>query len=162
MPPDVGKEALLVGPDARLQLVARTRHQSGQVRDATNQAEYQVEPLGIVRVDSAGRVFPLANGSAMVKAIASLGVEASVKVTVERFDDPPEINFPNEVVPIFTKLECNGGGCHGKSGGQNGFALSLLGFEPRDDYTRLISEARGRRVFPAAPDRSLLLTKPAR
>src|SRR5207253_6461722 len=58
-----------------------------------------------------------------------------------------------------TKLGCNGGGCHGKASGQNGFKISLLGFEPEVDYTALVKEARGRRVFPAAPDYSLLLRK---
>ncbi len=69
------------------------------------------------------------------------------------------VSFPNEVVPLFTKLGCNTGGCHGKSGGQNGFALSLFGFEPQEDYEALTREARGRRLFPAAPGKSLLLTK---
>jgi hypothetical protein len=65
----------------------------------------------------------------------------------------------NQIVPVFTKYGCNGGGCHGKSGGQNGFRLSLLGFEPTEDYEYLVKEARGRRLFPAAPDRSLLLRR---
>ena len=69
------------------------------------------------------------------------------------------INFPNQIVPIFSKLGCNGGGCHGKSGGQNGFALSLLGFVPELDYQTLVKENRGRRLFPASPDNSLLLLK---
>ena len=51
------------------------------------------------------------------------------------------------------------GGCHGKASGQNGFKLSLLGFEPEVDYNALVKEARGRRLFPAAPDNSLLLLK---
>ena len=62
-------------------------------------------------------------------------------------------------MPIFTKLGCNSGGCHGKASGQNGFRLSLLGFEPAYDYEALVKEARGRRLFPAAPDASLLLRK---
>jgi hypothetical protein len=62
-------------------------------------------------------------------------------------------------VPIFTKLGCNAGGCHGKAAGQNGFKLSLLGFEPREDYEHLARESRGRRVSIAAPDHSLLLLK---
>ena len=40
------------------------------------------------------------------------------------------LNFTNDIVPIFTKASCNSGGCHGKASGQNGFKLSLLGFEP--------------------------------
>lgn len=77
---------------------------------------------------------------------------------VARADDRP-LNFANDIVPIFTKAGCNAGGCHGKASGQNGFKLSLLGFEPAEDYEHIVREARGRRVFPAAPDRSLLLTK---
>ncbi|MEO8497060.1 MAG: DUF1549 domain-containing protein, partial [Planctomycetota bacterium] len=49
--------------------------------------------------------------------------------------------------------------CHGKQRGQNGFQLSLLGFDPEFDYAALTMNARGRRVFPAAPDQSLLLLK---
>ncbi len=69
------------------------------------------------------------------------------------------INFTNDIVPIFTKAGCNAGGCHGKASGQNGFKLSLLGFEPAEDYEHIVKEARGRRVFPAAPENSLLLLK---
>ena len=69
------------------------------------------------------------------------------------------MSFVNEVVPIFTKLGCNAGACHGKASGQNGFKLSLLGFEPDEDFEALVLEARGRRLFPAAPAQSLLLRK---
>ena len=37
--------------------------------------------------------------------------------------------------------------------GQNGFRLSLLGFDPEFDYDNLLKEGRGRRVMPAAPGR---------
>ncbi|MFN0079362.1 MAG: DUF1549 and DUF1553 domain-containing protein [Prosthecobacter sp.] len=72
---------------------------------------------------------------------------------------PRALNFANDIVPILTKAGCNSGGCHGKSGGQNGFKLSLLGFEPQEDYEHIVKEARGRRVFPASPEQSLFLTK---
>lgn len=69
------------------------------------------------------------------------------------------VYFGTDVVPILTKLGCNGGGCHGKATGQNGFRLSLFGFEPEFDYEAIVKESRGRRLSPAAPDNSLLLTK---
>ena len=50
--------------------------------------------------------------------------------------------FVTDVVPVLTKLGCNSGGCHGKATGQNGFKLSLLGFEPGADYQALVKEAR--------------------
>ncbi|MDR3637883.1 MAG: DUF1549 and DUF1553 domain-containing protein [Isosphaeraceae bacterium] len=72
------------------------------------------------------------------------------------------LGFVNDVVPILTKASCNSGGCHAKAGnGQNGFRLSLLGFEPKEDYEHIVKEGHGRRVFPASPDQSLLLLKAA-
>lgn len=70
-----------------------------------------------------------------------------------------EVNFELDVLPILTAKGCNAGACHGKSRGQNGFALSLLGFDPEFDFSAIVKEAHGRRVFPAAPDNSLLLRK---
>lgn len=70
------------------------------------------------------------------------------------------VSFVNDVIPILTKAGCNMGTCHAKAGGgQNGFQLSLLGFEPLEDYDSLVKEAHGRRLFPVAPTQSLLLTK---
>ncbi|MEI8021496.1 MAG: S-layer protein, partial [Schlesneria sp.] len=76
-----------------------------------------------------------------------------------RADDRP-VSFVNDVVQVMTKAGCNAGVCHAKAGnGQNGFQLSLLGFEPREDFEHLVKESRGRRMFSSAPDRSLLLLK---
>jgi len=69
------------------------------------------------------------------------------------------VSFTTDVVPLLTRLGCNAGGCHGKASGQNGFKLSLLGFEPELDYEPIVREGRGRRLFPAAPAQSLLLLK---
>ena len=75
---------------------------------------------------------------------------------------PRAVSFVNDVVPVLTKAGCNSGACHAKAGqGQNGFQLSLLGFEPQEDYEHLVKEARGRRVFAASPEQSLLLMKAA-
>src|SRR5262245_15225981 len=70
------------------------------------------------------------------------------------------VSFVNDVMPVLTKAGCNVGVCHAKAGGgQNGFQLSLLGFEPPEDYEHLAKEGQSRRLFFAAPDRSLLLLK---
>ncbi len=72
------------------------------------------------------------------------------------------LNFVNDIQPILTKASCNSGGCHAKAGiGQRGFRLSVLGFEPQEDYEHIVKEGKGRRVFPAAPEQSLLLLKAA-
>ncbi|MCH2026500.1 MAG: DUF1553 domain-containing protein [Verrucomicrobiales bacterium] len=145
----------LIGPDANLQLVVTGE----DVSDMTRSVSYEVDPPSIVNVSNEGHVTPLANGSVKITAKTSEGVSAQIELTVEQFENPQPINFPNEIVPLFTKHGCNGGGCHGKSEGQNGFKLSLLGFEPTEDFEYLVKEGRGRRLFPAAPQHSLLLRK---
>ena len=146
--------AKLLGPDATLQLVVT----SNDRRDVTRAVDYRAEPEGRVRVDASGQVTPLGDGDVTVTADDG-GHTAQVQIAVESFGTPQPINFPNEIVPLFTKHGCNGGGCHGKSEGQNGFRLSLLGFEPTEDFEYLVQESRGRRLFPAAPEHSLLLRK---
>jgi hypothetical protein len=69
------------------------------------------------------------------------------------------VSFELDVQPILTARGCNQGACHGKARGQNGFQLSLLGFDPNFDYAQLTQQARGRRVFLSSPARSLLLLK---
>ncbi|HEV3140167.1 MAG TPA: DUF1549 and DUF1553 domain-containing protein, partial [Vicinamibacterales bacterium] len=104
------------------------------------------------------RVLPLANGTTRITAVDG-DKRVETTVTTESCDVDLPINFANQIVPIFSKYNCNSGGCHGKISGQNGFRLSLLGFEPELDYATLVKENRGRRVSPSAPDRSLLLLK---
>src|SRR5262245_53347987 len=124
---------LLVG-DARQQLVATARLTNGTLRDLTRCVSYEVSPANIVEVTSNGRVTPVADGHATITAKSAEGVAASVEVEVQHVGGSVPVNFPNQIVPIFTKSGCNGGGCHGKSAGQNGFRLSLLGFEPAGAY----------------------------
>ena len=70
-----------------------------------------------------------------------------------------ELHFANDIVPILSRFGCNSSGCHGKAEGQNGFRLSVFGFDPAADYVSLTQESRGRRVVPAIPEQSLLLKK---
>lgn len=151
--------ALLKGADARHQLLVEGKYSSGQTRDLTLQVQYELSPAGIVRVDDSGFATPIADGKVTVKAKSPEGIVAESSLTVEGFGHVEAINFSNQIIPIFTKLGCNAGGCHGKASGQNGFKLSLLGFYPNEDHEHLVKEDRGRRLFPAAPERSLLLTK---
>ncbi len=150
-----GTELVLDSQDARQQLLATWNG----TRDVTREVSWVTEPSGIVRLDGSGRVIPVADGAAVITAKTRDGVTASLPVRVVHAGQPAPLHFANQIVPIFTKNGCNGGGCHGKAAGQNGFRLSLLGFEPEEDFEHLVREARGRRVFPADPPRSLLVTK---
>lgn len=93
--------------------------------------------------------------------IASMALLCTAQVGFTAEVDRP-LNFVNDVVPILTKSGCNAGGCHAKAvTGQRGFRLSLLGFEPEEDYEHIVKEGKGRRVFRPAPEQSLLLLKAA-
>ncbi|MDP1590288.1 MAG: DUF1549 and DUF1553 domain-containing protein [Prosthecobacter sp.] len=72
------------------------------------------------------------------------------------------LSFVRDIQPILTKAGCNAGACHAKAiTGQRGFRLSVLGFEPEEDYEAIVKQGKGRRVFPPAPEESLLITKAA-
>ena len=147
------------GRDARQQLFVTGIYTSGQKHDLTHSVTYTTQPEGVVVVDETGLVTPLKDGQATVIAKAENGPVGQLALTVTGVANQHPINFKNQITPIFTKLGCNSGGCHGKASGQNGFKLSLLGFYPEDDYEFLVKEARGRRVFPGSPSESLLLQK---
>ena len=88
---------------------------------------------------------------------AGLALCASPSAT---FAADAPVSFMNDVMPVLTKAGCNIGVCHAKAGnGQNGFQLSLLGFEAQEDFEHLVKEGRGRRLSASTPERSLLLLK---
>ncbi|VTU02019.1 Ig-like domain-containing protein OS=Singulisphaera acidiphila (strain ATCC BAA-1392 / DSM 18658 / VKM B-2454 / MOB10) GN=Sinac_3078 PE=4 SV=1: Big_2: PSCyt2: PSD1 [Gemmataceae bacterium] len=148
----------LIGADSATQLVLTATLNDGRVVDLTHDAKYAVADGKAATVLPTGRVLPRVNGTTEI--VATYGDKtARVPLGVTHMGDDLPLNFTNQVVPIFTKLGCNSGGCHGKLAGQNGFRLSLLGFEPDLDFTTLVKEGRGRRMFPANPDASLFLTK---
>ncbi len=87
---------------------------------------------------------------------------AAAFAAVSAFAAERPLSFVNDVQPILTKAGCNAGACHAKAiTGQRGFRLSVLGYEPDEDYEAIVKQGKGRRVFPPAPEESLLITKAA-
>jgi hypothetical protein len=154
--------ATLLPGDPGLQLTVEGAGDHGGRRDLTTQVRWQVDPPGIVSVEPGGFVRPLApeDGSRVVVIRAAQGdvVSEPVAVTVVGEADR-DWNFGEDVVPIFTRLGCNTGGCHGRADGQNGFHLSLFGYDAEGDHHALTREAGGRRVSAFDTDSSLLLLK---
>jgi hypothetical protein len=140
---------------ARRQLLASSDH-----HDITRQAQYVSRNPEIVSVDTAGYVVPRANGPAQIE-VKWNGQSALVAVEVSGFDKIRAVDFSTEVEPLLSRFGCNSGGCHGKARGQNGFKLSLFGFDANYDYDALVNEGRGRRVMVSSPEKSLLLLKGA-
>ena len=68
-------------------------------------------------------------------------------------------DFAEDIVPIFTRLGCNTGACHGKADGQNGFHLSLFGYDRAGDFQALARDGGQRRLSRLVPEESLFLAK---
>ncbi len=71
-------------------------------------------------------------------------------------------SFRNEIQPMLVRFGCSVGACHGASGGQGGFKLSLRGYDDEGDHLAVTRSAQGRRVNLDDPARSLLLLKAAK
>jgi hypothetical protein len=93
----------------------------------------------------------------VLAALAGLGMPVDGRAV----EPVRPVHFEHDVVPILSRHSCNFSGCHGKAEGQNGFKLSVFGFDPQADHAALTKESRGRRVSTAAPEESLFLAKAA-
>ncbi len=150
----------LNGRDSWRQLIVTGENATKATFDLTGAVSYDAQPANIVAIDKSGLATPLAEGKATISITAQGAAPVKVEVIVAHLTNEPTINFANQIVPILTKFGCNAGGCHGKASGQNNFKLSLLGFEPEEDFEYLVKEARAsRRIMTTAPDHSMLLTK---
>ena len=150
---------VLQGASRQQQLQVTARLENGSLCDVTHQSQMVPSDPRLARLDR-GIVFGLADGEGHIEVRVG-SQQVRVPLRVRDFAAYPAVHFANDVVPILSKLGCNSGGCHGKASGQNGFKLSVFGFDPEADYNALVKEARGRRVFPASPASSLLLAKPS-
>ena len=164
MPADVG--TLLVDPpslklegsSSRRLLLVELVNASGDTVDLTRPARYRSMNPAVATVDDRGLTRGVSDGETSI-VIEANNASRTIPVRVEGSKENHAFNFENDVIPILSKLGCNASGCHGKAEGQNGFKLSVFGFDPSADYDALTRESRGRRIFPAAPERSLLLAK---
>ena len=148
----------LTGADARWTLLVDCQRADGRLGDGSIGTGFVSSDPSVCTVSGQGEVVAVGDGHATI-TIAGPHGEARVPVTVDGADRQRPVNFENDIVPILSRYGCNSSGCHGKAEGQNGLKLSVFGSDPEADYAALVKESRGRRVFPAAPDRSLLLLK---
>jgi hypothetical protein len=127
-------------------------------QDITRSCRYTCDHPAVAAVDERGYVRPLGNGEANIHVVAG-NQSVMIPVRIRGFESERLVDFRTEIQPLLSKLGCNAGGCHGKASGQNGFKLSLFGFDTAFDYSAITKEARGRRIFPPAPEASLFLAK---
>ncbi len=148
----------LNGPEARQQLLAEASLPDHQ-EDWTRKAEWRSSNPKVAIVDATGELRPIGDGDATITAVTN-GRTATAVVHVKNSQTPHTWSFRNDVIPVMTKVGCNGGACHGALAGKNGFKLTLRGYDPDVDYDTLTRQSVGRRVDPEEPARSLMLLKP--
>ena len=135
--------------------VVRVIQDSGIHLDVTDEAAVSLEDGSKASVEK-NLVKPKAEGATKLK-IQWKGLTTTVPVQVDTPAAERPLSFRLDVMPILMKAECNR--CHGAARGQDGFKLSLWGFDPDADHFRITREIPGRRVNLAVPEESLLLTK---
>jgi WD40 repeat protein len=126
---------------------------------AGRRAPFRLGDLGEIVAETAGTGVLTARFGRLELAIpVTVQGDASAGTTAGLTPAPP--SFVRDVLPALNQAGCSAGSCHAKPEGQNGFKLSVFSYDPRADHAAIVKGARGRRVFPAAPDESLLLLKP--
>ncbi len=154
----VSPNPIVLGGSNRVQQIQVTAIGSdGRHFDVTHQATLETTDRHTAALDET--ILSAVSDGTTRLMVSYGGQRIDVVVRVVDRDTVPPVHFKNDIMPMLSKLGCNSGGCHGKQGGQNGFKLSVFGFDPPADYNALVKEARGRRVSLAAPGGSLLVGK---
>ena len=146
----------ITADDAGLQLLA-ARKEAGSVHDLTGAVKWSTLPAGLAEIEQGGYLRPLMGGYVVVQA-AFEGQTCSAKVKIEPRSTRPW-DFGHDIMPILSRLGCNTGGCHGRASGQNGFHLSIFGYDAEGDFLALARDAGQRRLSKLAPKDSLFLAK---
>ena len=148
---------VLDSPEASQQIVVSVVTENGR-RDVTREIKLVVTDDSVAIVQGNSLVRPRSEGRTEISV--TLGQETvNIPIEVVKQRNPDPVSFRNEIIPILTKAHCNSGGCHGKAEGQNGFKLSIFGFDVESDYAALMKNGKGRRISLTQPVTSLLLLK---
>ena len=127
-------------------------------RDVTARVAWSVEPAAIATISDDGYLTPRTAGQAAVLARWE-GETRRAAIEIAPDSASRSWDFGQDVVPILTRAGCNLGGCHGRADGQNGFHLSLFGYDPVGDFESIARDGGSRRVLRFDPEASLLLLK---
>ncbi len=133
--------------------------------DVTANAKYEVAQADLVKREL-NKFTPLKDGETTLTVSlpassggGGSGSSVTLALNVKGAGAPRPVSFRNDVMPIFMRAGCNTGECHGSARGQDGFMLSLFGYDPNGDHYRLTREMSGRRINLALPGQSMLITK---
>jgi mono/diheme cytochrome c family protein len=138
-------------------IIVMATYADDTTRDVTKKVDFTVGDPSLVRVDG-NHFTPLADGESTIR-VEFFGQSAEVPLKVVAATAERPVSFRLDVMPVLERGGCNTGSCHGSARGQDGFRLSLFGYNPDDDYFRITRELGSRRINLAIPEDSLLVTK---
>ena len=148
----------LTGPHAAQRLLVASEEGGAVVGDRTATAIFTSANPAVAVVEG-GVVRPAGDGETTITALVD-DKPATAKIKVIHAKDAADWSFRNHVIPMFTKVGCNSGACHGALAGKGGMKLSLRGYNPEADHFVLTRQTLGRRVNQIEPNKSLVLLKP--
>ena len=150
---------VLQGPGASQKFIITARDDRAHEADVTRSARLTSSDPQVVSVDPGkGAIVGLAPGKATVE-ISFGDLTTSVPIEVRNQSREMTVSFSRDVMSILTTKGCNSSACHGSPAGQNGFKLSLFGYDVAADHKMVVAEHDGRRVDFDNPKDSLLLTE---
>jgi hypothetical protein len=152
------QDVVLHGAKSSQRLIVEAKSQSEWTGDRTQNAAWVSSNPAVAKVDKAGTVRAIGDGTATVTATVG-GQKTTRKIIVRGTRTATVRNFRNEVLPALTKAGCSMGACHGALAGKGGLKLTLRGYDPEADFAVLTRQANGRRTVPGDPQNSLLLLK---
>src|SRR5438552_11283082 len=148
----------LTGPEARQQVIIEQVKDKQFQGQFTNAVEFVSSDTTVVRIEN-GAAVPVTNGTATI-SVKSGKLSASAPVLVSGMEKSFDWSFRNHIQPVLAKNGCSAGACNGAAAGQNGFKLSLRGYDDEGAFLALPHGALVRRIVPSDPGRSLMLLKP--
>ncbi|BDS07876.1 surface protein [Oceaniferula spumae] len=138
-------------------LIIIGHYKDASTRDVTPSVDIKVIDPKLIRIDGT-TLYPKADGKTSIE-ISYRGKKSTIEVSVIDAAKARPVSFRRDVMPVITSSGCNTGSCHGSARGQDGFNLSLFGYDPEGDHFRITKEMPGRRLNLALPEDSLILTK---
>lgn len=147
-------------------LVQRLRHSDNSetftvAEQFSSGVHFQVLDTSIARLKDS-TVYPVSDGSTeLIVQVDGYPRMARIPIAVRGTSQQSRWQFGAHVESVFARNGCNSGACHGALAGKGGFRLSLLGYDWQADLYAITGQNQGRRIEPADPVASLLLTKPS-
>tara|TARA_B100001964_G_scaffold245054_1_gene329581 strand:+ start:165 stop:3158 length:2994 start_codon:yes stop_codon:yes gene_type:complete len=138
-------------------IVVVAKYADDVTRDVTAESSLVLSGTKVASIE--GRdLRPLVDGNATL-VVTHRDKRVDTPLRVKGAKTPRPVSFKLDVMPIFLRAGCNAGSCHGSARGQDGFMLSIWGYDPDGDHYRITRELGTRRINLAIPEESLLVEK---